>query len=81
MIPRTLRLVASLGMNFAPYMTRTKFRRVSMPYISTRRLYNVVGKKVSRYLNYRRAKRLYNEINRDMAFFESRFIKTRLHHT
>lgn len=51
-----------------------------MPYISTRRLYSAVGKKLSKYLNYRRAKRLYNEISRDMAFFESRFIKTRLHH-
>ena len=51
-----------------------------MPYTATRRLYNVVGKKISKYLNYRRAKRLYNEINRDMAFFESRYIKTRLHH-
>ena len=51
-----------------------------MPYISTRRLYNVFGKKVSKYLSYRRAKRLYNEISRDMIFFESRFMKSRLHH-
>jgi len=51
-----------------------------MPYTATRRLYNVVGKKISKYLNYRRAKRLYNEINRDMAFFEYRYIKSRLHH-
>ena len=51
-----------------------------MPYTATRRLYNVVGKKISKYLNYRRAKRLYNEINRDMAFFESRYMKFRLHH-
>jgi hypothetical protein len=51
-----------------------------MPYTATRRLYNVLGKKISRYLAYRRAKRLYNEINRDMAFFESKYMKARLHH-
>ena len=51
-----------------------------MPYTSTRRLYNVVGRKISKYFNYRKAKRLYSEINRDMAFFESRFSKSRLHH-
>jgi hypothetical protein len=52
-----------------------------MPYLATRRLYNVVGKKLSRFITYRRAKRLYNEINRDMAFFESKYLKARLHHT
>lgn len=52
-----------------------------MPYLATRRLYNVVGKKVSKFITYRRAKRLYNEINRDMAFFESKYLKARLHHT
>ena len=52
-----------------------------MPYLATRRLYNVVGKKLSRFITYRRAKRLYNEINRDMAFFESKYMKARLHHT
>ena len=52
-----------------------------MPYLATRRLYNVVGKKVSKFIAYRRAKRLYNEINRDMAFFESKYLKARLHHT
>lgn len=51
-----------------------------MPYISTRRLYNVVGKKVSHFFGYRKAKRLYNEINRDMAAVESRFIRSRLSH-
>lgn len=51
-----------------------------MPYMATRRLYNVFGKKVSRYFNYRRAKRLYNEINREMVSLESRFIKSRLNH-
>ena len=52
-----------------------------MPYLATRRLYNVIGKKVSKFITYRRAKRLYNEINRDMAFFESKYLKARLHHT
>ena len=52
-----------------------------MPYIATRRLYNVVGKKVSKFFNYRRAKMLYNEINREMSFFENRYMKSRLHHT
>ena len=51
-----------------------------MPYLSTRRLYNVIGRKVSRYFSYKRAKRMCNEINRDMAFFESRYIKSRMNH-
>ena len=51
-----------------------------MPYIATRRLYNVYGKKVSKYLNYRRAKRLYNVINRDMSSFEERYLKSKMHH-
>jgi hypothetical protein len=51
-----------------------------MPYLSTRRSYNIFGKKVSKYLSYRKAKRLCNEINRDMAFFESRYIKSRMNH-
>lgn len=51
-----------------------------MPYASTRRLYNVFGKKIVRYMAYRKAKRLYNEINRDMTMFESRFIRSRLNH-
>jgi hypothetical protein len=51
-----------------------------MPYIATRRLYNVFGKKVAKYLSYKKAKRLYNEINREMSIFESRFLKSRLGH-
>lgn len=51
-----------------------------MPYSATRRFYNVFGKKVSKFLTYRRAKKLYNEISRDMAFFESKYLKARLHH-
>ncbi len=51
-----------------------------MPYMATRRLYSVIGKKLSKYFTYRKAKRLCNEINRDMAFFESKYLKDRLHH-
>lgn len=51
-----------------------------MPYITTRRLYNVVGRKVSKYFTYKKAKRLYNEINRDLDAFEARFLKSRLNH-
>lgn len=51
-----------------------------MPYVTTRRLYNTIGKKVAKYFSYKRAKRLYNEINRDMAFFESKYLKSRMHH-
>jgi hypothetical protein len=50
-----------------------------MPYTITRRQHNVFGRKVSRFFGYRKAKRLYNEINRDMASIETRFIRSRLH--
>ena len=55
-------------------------RRDHMPYASTRRLYNVFGRKIVRYMSYRKAKKLYNEINREMSVFESRFLKNRLNH-
>ncbi len=51
-----------------------------MPHLLTRRLYNIFGRKVARYFYYRKAKRLYNEIAREMSFFEARFLKSRLHH-
>ena len=51
-----------------------------MPYASTRRLYNVFGRKIARFMVYRKAKKLYNEINREMNIFESRFLKSRLNH-
>ena len=51
-----------------------------MPHTATRRLYNVLGKKISRYLAYRKAKKLCSEISRGMAFFESKYLKSRLHH-
>lgn len=51
-----------------------------MPYLATRRLHGIFGKKVSKFLVYRKAKRMYNEINREMEVFESRFLKSRLNH-
>lgn len=52
-----------------------------MPYLNTRRSHHMLGKKVSKYFIYRKAKRMFNDINREMAFFESRFLKSRLNHT
>lgn len=51
-----------------------------MPYASTRNYYGEFGKKISRYLAYRRAKKMYSEINRALNFFELKYIKGRLHH-
>lgn len=50
-----------------------------MPHLTTRRLYGIFGKKAARYFMYMKAKRMCNEINRDISFFESRFLKSRLH--
>jgi len=50
-----------------------------MPYTATRRFYNAFGKKISRYLTYRKAKKMSSEISRDIASLESRFLKSRLH--
>ena len=50
-----------------------------MPYTATRRLYHIFGRKVSKFLVCRKAKKLYNEINRDISFVESRYLKSRLH--
>jgi len=51
-----------------------------MPYLQTRRQHNMFGKKISKFLSYRRAKKLYNTISRDMDFLEARFLKSRLNH-
>ena len=51
-----------------------------MPYTATRRLYHMFGRKVSKYVLYKKAKKLCGEISRDMAVLESRFLKSRLHH-
>jgi hypothetical protein len=51
-----------------------------MPYTATRRLYHMFGRKVSKYIMYKKAKRMCNEIHRNMSLLESRFLKSRLHH-
>lgn len=51
-----------------------------MPYLTTRRLHNTFGKKVSRYLSYRKAKRLCNEINRGVMLLEARYLKSKMSH-
>lgn len=51
-----------------------------MPYTATRRLYHMFGKKVSKYVMYRKARKLCNDISRNMSMFESRYMKSRLHH-
>ena len=51
-----------------------------MPYLTTRRLHNTFGKKVSRYLSYRRAKKMYNEINRGIMLFEARYLRSKMSH-
>ena len=51
-----------------------------MPYLATRRLHNTFGKKVSRYLSYKKAKRMYNEISRGIMFLEARYLRSRMSH-
>lgn len=48
-----------------------------MPHLTTRRLHHIAGKKVVKMFMYRKAKRLCSVINRDMAFFETRFLRSR----
>lgn len=50
-----------------------------MPYVATRRFYQVIGKKMQRYFQYKKAKRLYANINRKLAFYESRYLKNKAH--
>jgi len=40
----------------------------------------MAGRKMSKYMMYRKAKRMYNEIARDMAAVEARFTRSRLNH-
>ena len=49
-----------------------------MPYIATRRLHDTFAKKVSRYLTYKKAKKMYNEINRGMMLFEARYVRSKM---
>lgn len=51
-----------------------------MPYSQTRSFYGILGRRISRYLAYRRAKKMFSDINRALNFFEIKFIKSRLHH-
>jgi hypothetical protein len=50
-----------------------------MPHLTTRRSYNIFGRKVQRYFLCRKAKKLYANIDRRLAFFEARFLKNRAH--
>ncbi len=52
-----------------------------MPYLNTRRQHGIFARKISRYFTCRKAKRMYNEISREMDFFENRFLKSRINHT
>jgi hypothetical protein len=51
-----------------------------MPYLATRRLHDTFGRKVSRYMSYRKAKKMYNEITREMTLLEARYLKSRMSH-
>lgn len=51
-----------------------------MPYTATRRLYHMSGKKVSKYVLYKKARRMCSEINRNMSLLEARYLRSRLHH-
>jgi pyoverdine/dityrosine biosynthesis protein Dit1 len=49
-----------------------------MPYLAMRRLHNTLGKKVSRYLSYKKAKKRFNEINKGMMMFEARYMRSKM---
>ncbi len=51
-----------------------------MPYLATRRLHDTFGKKISRYFGYRKAKKMYNEINKGMTHFEARYLRSKMSH-
>lgn len=51
-----------------------------MPYTATRRIYHMFGKKISKFVMYRKARRMCGEINSKLSVLESRFVKSRLHH-
>jgi len=48
-----------------------------MPHTSTRRNNNIFSRKIMKYLTYRRAKKLFGEINRDISAVESRIMRQR----
>ena len=49
-----------------------------MPYLTTRRLHDTFGKKVSRYLSYKKAKKMCNEISRGMMMLEARYLRNKM---
>ncbi len=49
-----------------------------MPYLATRRLHDTFGKKVSRYLSYKKAKKMCNEISRGMLLLEARYLRSKM---
>ena len=49
-----------------------------MPYLATRRLHDTFGKKVSKYMSYRKAKKMFNEINRGITHFEARYLRSKM---
>ncbi|MDD3905972.1 MAG: hypothetical protein PHS46_05520 [Candidatus Omnitrophica bacterium] len=51
-----------------------------MPYLTTRRLHDTFGKKVSRSRSYKKAKKLYNEINRGITMLEARYLRSKMSH-
>ncbi len=51
-----------------------------MPYSATRRLYHMFGRKVSKYMMYKKARKMCSDINRNISLLESRYLKSRLHH-
>ena len=48
-----------------------------MPYASTRRHHGIFARKVSKYLMYRRARRLFSQIIRGISAVESRMLRQR----
>lgn len=51
-----------------------------MTFLTTRKTHSGIGKRVLRYFSCRKARKLYNEINRSLDFLEARFLKTKLNH-
>lgn len=50
-----------------------------MPHTDALRAHSSLGQKWSKFVNGWRAKKLCGEISRELATFESRFLKTRAH--
>ena len=50
-----------------------------MPYTATRRSHNIFGRKIVKYFAYRRAKRVFSILNRELSLFEDRYARARNH--